>query len=216
VNRPQSCAMALSMALTIICGSVHSMEFTTIASPNGIAIKATGPIVIGDAAKFQAIAHEASTDQNGLRRIVLESPGGNVAEAMALARFIRTANFETLVSGDCASACVMVLYPAGSYFVLLDGGRLGFHSCYNSQTLAVLPECTEAIAEFASKNGFPYGSLKVFASLRGPAEMYWISNVLAYCYGMEHFVGDPAPVAKPRQQRAETKRVLMRTARPVT
>jgi uncharacterized protein YecT (DUF1311 family) len=88
----------------------------------------------------------------------------------------------------------MVLYPAGSYFVLLDGGRLGFHSCYNSNTLAVSPECTENIAELATKNGFPYGSLKLFASLAGPAEMHWISNVLANCYGMEHFIGDPPPV----------------------
>ena len=24
--------------------------------------------------------------------------------------------------------------------------------------------------------------------------MHWITNVLAYCYGMEHFIGDPAPV----------------------
>src|SRR5262249_48337784 len=56
------------------------------------------------------------------------------------------------------------------------------------------PECTEAIAAFAAKNGFPSGSLKVFASLAGPADMHWVTNVLAYCYGMEHFIGDPAPI----------------------
>lgn len=78
--------------------------------------------------------------------------------------------------------------------MLLDGGKLGFHSCYNSATLAELPECTEAMASLAASNGFPYGSLKVFASLAGPAEMYWITNVLADCYGMEHFIDDPAPV----------------------
>src|SRR4030095_14443818 len=40
----------------------------------------------------------------------------------------------------------------------------------------------------------PYGSIQVFASLRGPAEMHWVTNVLASCYGMEHFIGDPAPI----------------------
>jgi uncharacterized protein YecT (DUF1311 family) len=88
----------------------------------------------------------------------------------------------------------MVLYPAGRYAMLLDGGKLGFHSCYDARTSIVHPECTEMIAKFAASNGFPYGSIKVFASLRGPADMYWVSNVLAYCYGMEHFIGDPAPV----------------------
>jgi uncharacterized protein YecT (DUF1311 family) len=191
---PTTYGIALSVLLTFISHSAQSMEFRTIASPNGIAIKATGPIVSGDASKFQAIAREATTDKNGLRRMVLESPGGDVAEAMALARIIRSANFKTLVSGDCASACAMVLYPAGNYFVLLDGGRLGFHSCYDSYTHAASPECTEAIAEFAAKNGFPYGSLKAFASLAGPADMHWITNVLAYCYGMERFEGAPPPI----------------------
>jgi uncharacterized protein YecT (DUF1311 family) len=113
---------------------------------------------------------------------------------MRIAVIIRNNNFVTLVGGDCASACAMVLYPAGRYFMLLDGGKLGFHSCYGSQSLTELPECTESIANFAATNGFPYGSIKLFASLAGPADMHWVSNVLAYCYGMEHFIGDPAPV----------------------
>jgi hypothetical protein len=87
-----------------------------------------------------------------------------------------------------------ILYPAGRYFMLLDGGKLGFHSCYDSRSLAEQPECTEDIAKFAASNGFPYGSLKIFASLAGPAEMYWVTNVLAYCYGMERFIGEPAPI----------------------
>jgi uncharacterized protein YecT (DUF1311 family) len=170
------------------------MEFTKINIRAGIAIKATGPIEYGDAGKLQLLAPEASVDEKGLRRILLESPGGNVAAAMKLAEVIRSNNFVTDVSSECASACAMVLYPAGRYFMLLDGGKLGFHSCYNVKTSSEMPECTEAIATFAASNGFPYGSIKVFASLAGPAEMHWVTNVLAHCYGMERLIGDPAPV----------------------
>lgn len=170
------------------------MEFTTVAGQDVTAIKATGPIEIGDALRLQILVPEATIDYRGLRKIFLESPGGNVAEAMHIAAIIRANNFMTLVAGECASACAMVLYPAGRFFMLLDGGKLGFHSCYDARDFSERPECTELIANLAAKNGFPYGSIKVFASLAGPHNMHWITNVLAYCYGMEHFVGDPAPV----------------------
>ena len=170
------------------------MEFTKHIVPKGTAIIATGPITTGDAAKLEMLVSAATTDENGLRRIILESPGGNVIEAVRIAEIIRNKNFVTLVKGECASACAMVLYPAGRYSMLLDGGKLGFHSCYNRQTSVEHPECTEAIAKLAASNGFPYGSIKVFAGLAGPQNMYWVTNVLAYCYGLEHFIGDPAPV----------------------
>jgi uncharacterized protein YecT (DUF1311 family) len=170
------------------------MEFAKHIVPKGTALIASGPITPGDAAKLEALVSAATTDENGLRRIVLESPGGNVIEAVRIAEIIRNNNFVTLVKDECASACAMVLYPAGRYAMLLDGGRLGFHSCYDARTSVVHPECTDVIAKFAASNGFPYGSIKVFASLKGPADMYWVTNVLAYCYGLEHFIGDPAPI----------------------
>ena len=143
------------------------MEFTKNTVRRGIVIRATGPIEIGDAAKLRRIASEATVDERGLRRIVLESPGGNVAEAIRIGTIIRNSNFVTLVGGECASACAMVFYPAGRYFVLLDGGKLGFHSCYD-QNLIERPECTELIARFAGSNGFPYGIDKSICRLGRP------------------------------------------------
>jgi uncharacterized protein YecT (DUF1311 family) len=170
------------------------MEFEKRIARAGVAIEATGPIRGGDAEKLQALVPVATVDEKGLRRLILESPGGEVAEAFRVAEVIKNNNFVTLVNGECASACAMVLYPAGRYAMLLDGGKLGFHSCYDARTSVVHPECTDVIARFAASNGFPYGSIKVFAGLMGPADMYWVSNVLAYCYGMEHFIGEPLPV----------------------
>jgi uncharacterized protein YecT (DUF1311 family) len=170
------------------------MEFVQFTSRAGVAIKATGAIEIGDAFKLRHVIPQASIDEKGLRRIILESPGGNVFEAMRIANLIRANDFVTLVGKECASACAMILYPAGRYFMLLDGGKLGFHSCYDSRSLVEHPECTEAVAKLAASNGFPYGSLKTFASLAGPADMHWVTNVLAYCYGMERLIGEPAPI----------------------
>ena len=185
----------LVSCLVLCCnGSSKGMEFTKHVARPGTAIKATGPIEIGDAAKLEALVPTATVDEKGLRRIILESPGGQVVEAVRIAKIIRDYNFVTLVGGECASACAMVLYPSGQYAMLLDGGKLGFHGCYDSRTSVEHPECTDVIAKLASSNGFPYGSIKVLASLAGPSDMYWVTNVLAYCYGLEHFIGDPAPI----------------------
>ena len=143
---------------------------------------------------FTPLVPAATVDEKGLRRIILESPGGEVVEAVRIAKIIRDNNFVTLVGGECASACAMVLYPAGRYSYLFGKGKLGFHSCYDERTSIEHSECTDAIAKLAASNGFPYGSIKVFASLAGPADMHWITNILAYCYGMEHPIGDPAPI----------------------
>lgn len=121
MSRMQTYAIILTL-LQLFCGnSVHSMEFRKNVVREGVSIQATGPIEIGDGIKFRNIAHEATTDQDGLRRVFLESPGGNVAEAMRIGDMIRENNFVTLVNGECASACAMVLYirPAGTLCCLM-------------------------------------------------------------------------------------------------
>jgi membrane-bound ClpP family serine protease len=138
-------------------GSSSAMNFEAHVVPAGVAIKATGAIRSGDAEKLQALIPAATVDEKGFRRINLESPGGEVAEALRVAEVIRNNNFMTVVTGECASACAMVLYPAGQYAMLLEGGRLGFHSCYDARTSIAHPECTELIAKFAASNSFPYG-----------------------------------------------------------
>jgi hypothetical protein len=115
-------------------GAAQGMEFEEYAVKAGTVIKATGAIRAGDYEKLRLLVPAATIDQSGLRRIILESPGGEVAEAIRVAEVIRNNHFVTLVGGECASACAMILYPAGQYAMLLDGGKLGFHSCYDGRT----------------------------------------------------------------------------------
>lgn len=174
----------------------NALEFATLQSRGGgVALKASGEIAGGDVERFLAVAPYATQDANGYRRIILESPGGIVDVAMRVAVLLRQWNFITFVDDDCASACAMILYPAGVYSILGDKGRLGFHNCYSTRRDSkIIPECTEAIAQFATRNGMPYGSIRIFAGLRGGDEMLWVTNVLAHCYGFERLPGDQAPV----------------------
>ena len=176
-------------------GQADALEFTTSTPrPGVVVLKANGVIEQGDVGRLQGVIQQATQDGNGYRRIMLESPGGDVSEAMRVAELLRQWNFITFVDGDCASACAMIIYPAGVYSILGDNGRLGFHNCYSARSKTVIPECTEAIAQFAARNGMPYGSIKLFASLRGADDMLWVTNLLANCYGMERVPGDQVPI----------------------
>lgn len=157
-------------------------------------IKAIGPIQPGDADKLKAVGNSATIGPHGMRAILLSSPGGVVGEAVRIAEQIQSLNFQTYVDGDCASACSMILYPAGKSFMLGDNGRLGFHPC-SSTNRTEIPECTQGIAELAAKNGFPYGSLEAFATITGPEGIFWVTNVLTRCYGMERFVDEKPPTS---------------------
>jgi hypothetical protein len=171
------------------------MEFVVELRGANKVIVATGEIRRGDAAKFQQIAHLATPGPKGLRGILLRSPGGSVEEAKQIATIIETLHFVTAVDGDCASACSMILYPAGKAFLLLNGGRLGFHPCFDARDQREVPECTEAIATLAASRGLPYGSVTLFASLVETSGMFWITNVLSPCYGLERFPGDAPPTS---------------------
>lgn len=174
--------------------SAFAMDFVLETRGAVKVIKAVGPIQPGDADKLKAVGSFATIGPQGMRAMLLSSPGGEVNEAVRIAEQIQLFNFQTYVDGDCASACSMILYPAGKSFMLGDNGRLGFHPC-SSIDRREIPECTQSVAELAAKNGFPYGSLEVFASITGPEGIFWVTNVLSRCYGMEHFVEEKPPTS---------------------
>jgi hypothetical protein len=51
---------------------------------------------------------------------------------------------------------------SGREDVVLAGGRLGFHGCYDSQTKEVVDLCNDAIAQHALEHGTAYGSVMAF------------------------------------------------------
>jgi hypothetical protein len=62
-----------------------------------------------------------------LRRIELESDGGHIPAARALAGRIEKAGLDTRATGLCASACTLV-FMAGQNRSLAPGAGLGFHA----------------------------------------------------------------------------------------
>jgi hypothetical protein len=59
--------------------------------------------------------------------VQLESRGGRVAEGLALGMLLRDRGVDTLVSGECSSACVTA-FAGGARRMITPGARLGLHS----------------------------------------------------------------------------------------
>jgi hypothetical protein len=87
-----------------------------------------GSIAAGDG---ERMAKELDALPQQPRRIILNSPGGSVQEALALGRFLRAEGFNTaLRDGDiCYSACPYLL-ASGVARDIPDGGSVGMHQHY--------------------------------------------------------------------------------------
>jgi ATP-dependent protease ClpP protease subunit len=72
-------------------------------------------------------------DWNGLKQLLIDSPGGNIYAAMAIGRLLRRNRIHVFVAsgdfgdGQCVSACIMVYAGAVSR---LHRGKIGIHRPY--------------------------------------------------------------------------------------
>lgn len=70
-----------------------------------------------------------------VRVVRLESRGGRVAEGLAMGRLIAARNLDTLVSGECSSACVTA-FAGGRERWITPAAKLGLHSAGGAGTSA--------------------------------------------------------------------------------
>lgn len=86
----------------------------------------SGTIIPGDLNKIIAEVSPPATFPNYFE---LDSPGGDILEAMAIGRFIRETATGTVVRKDCESACVLILI-AGVRQNVTEKSAVGLHRPY--------------------------------------------------------------------------------------
>ena len=104
--------------------------FTGSAAPAAVRIDAEGRrAVLEGVLEFGSMrALRAALDaQPGVQVVQLDSRGGRVAEGLALGRLIAARNLDTLVRGECSSACVTA-FAGGRRRLIGPDARLGLHS----------------------------------------------------------------------------------------
>jgi hypothetical protein len=146
--------------------------------PDHLTVYASGPIEKGDAAKFAALPKFDTLE--------LDSPGGLVGEALAMAANIDARDdIRTVVKpgASCASACAMALFVSGKTRIVYMGGRVGIHSCANPDGTQA-PECNQAMAANATAHGVPWGVIESFGKHTKPTNMLWLGAEDAECWGL--------------------------------
>lgn len=90
--------------------------------PQLMAIELTGQIELGISKKLNAMIEQGFP----ARMLILESHGGNIYEARAIARVLRERNMNSHVSRLCSSACTAA-YIGGTRRTMAADARIGFH-----------------------------------------------------------------------------------------
>lgn len=181
------CASAFSALLGLAspAGQAAAMTFSVQSLDGRPVILAKGPIETGDAARLRIALQKAGRDSFGHKTVLLDSPGGLVTEAFAMVTVMDQERVATVVhsGASCASACAQILFLSGIHRVVVDGGRLGLHSCHDPKDRARSTICNQVIARNAMARGTPYGSILAFIHLTSPAGMRWLDATEADCWG---------------------------------
>lgn len=169
LNISIAAVVALSLAM-LMAEAALAMDFSILPLGNGVhVVFADGEIVAGDAERLRIALRSADRDIYGKKEIALNSGGGLVGEAFAMVALMDQEKVSTIVppGASCASACAQILFFAGIPRMVLDGGRLGMHSCSVGEQHVRDDLCNERIAQNALEHGTAYGSVMAFMRCPG-------------------------------------------------
>ncbi len=129
---------------TIYSGDAEMNDFTLTASADGRTLTLDGTIGAGTAVALRRALDEHPT----VREIVLSGPGGRIGAASEIEGLIRKRRLDTLVEGDCASACALA-FLGGVERRLSPQARLAFHQAgFPGVNQAEMLESNRAMVRF--------------------------------------------------------------------
>jgi hypothetical protein len=188
-------AAALAAIAAAEPAAAMQLEKAPLPGTPNVALLAQGRIEPGDAAALRALLHKLPPGQR-VASVVLNSPGGAVAEARVMARILNTATVPVVVPHDavCASAC-FILFAAARHKVVEPGAMIGVHSASVSggretgDTLGV----TTLMAREVAAYGVPAEITGRMVTTQ-PGQMAWLSRDELELMGAKVEAGADAPL----------------------
>ena len=143
--------------------------------PPLVGITVTGPIVPGDFDRLSAFI-KTLPQSEGTLSFFVDSPGGNIFEAMKIAALInKSASVVTIPSGsECSSACFLLFAAAAHRFMAPDA-LIGVHSTsLDGQENLTSMAITAAFARDAAAYGVPPAIIGKMVQTE-PGRMAWLT-----------------------------------------
>lgn len=172
-----------------------AMEFGLSSSGGQKSIVAQGPIEEGDADRLKLALKRATRDANGTKRLLLNSPGGSVVDALSMADVMQQVGVTTIVPARavCASACASVVFVAGKYRTVESGGQLLIHSCFDARNGRKMDYCDAVISQRAAQQGISGRAMMAFQEIApGPDTGVLFDAADAACFGLTRAPGKAA------------------------
>ncbi|MBZ9679638.1 MULTISPECIES: hypothetical protein [unclassified Mesorhizobium] len=176
-------------------------------------LRLSGPIKEGAADEFARLIPTVPSLPHGMPVLLLDSPGGLVDEAFRISALMDLHPMHTVVpdGAHCASACASIVFVAGAYRTVEEGGLLGQHSC--SLGGQADQACNDRISSHAVDHGVSYGSISAFITYVAPDKIVWFSRQDAEGWGITRYPGE----AESGFQKSEPRVLKMLTGRmPLT
>lgn len=160
--------ISLVLLLVLLALPATALEFSRSRDRDSAIIVVTGKFLPGDGDRFVSYA----TDDKAI--VVLESPGGDVASAIAMGEHIRMKGYKTFVGAEsiCASACALV-WLAGSVRGGTETSKIGFHSASDGAG-AVTGPGNAMVGAYLNKIGVSYRAVRYITS-SAPTDMTWLT-----------------------------------------
>lgn len=182
----------LALLALVNVAPASAMDFGLLQTGSGQRlVVASGMIVPGDARKLGLALNQATRSRNGTKELLLDSPGGVVVEALAMADLMDQVGVSTVVPAGaiCGSACASVLFVSGKYRHIDKGGVLAIHSCFDARDGEKMDLCDELIAEHAQYEGVPGGAMMALQEAAGTHAAFVFDNAGAACFGLTREAG---------------------------
>jgi hypothetical protein len=191
--RSLSLTLALALLTLGFASAASAMTFETVAGPGPCAsracVLASGAIDEHTGEAFSAFLKTSKIGRGGL--VILDSPGGDLLQSLALGNAIRGAGLATTVqsydrrngrfqAGACASACAYA-FLGGVERSVGEGSRIGVHQIYttNGNWTLSAQDGMELMSMVAVHVNHLCGSLDLLIPTlkTHPADMHWLSAV---------------------------------------
>lgn len=191
------CLLAL-ISLSAVPALAASIKVTTDPKKSCSAIEVKGEIKPGDYDRL-VTQIKAANDKAPLRRIYLDSPGGNILQSLAMTQVVRNLSprAETIVlpGRSCNSACV-VLLTAGDPPQVSNSAMVIIHQAFDQKTGQKDAEVTQMIGKYLVDSGLSKDILKTMTKIK-PDEQLPITPSSAKKLGFTtfSFYGGSQPLA---------------------
>jgi uncharacterized protein YecT (DUF1311 family) len=183
------------LSFCLLCSSIPvlglNIENYKVSGSSETYLHLAGSIVEGD---YDRLLTHIKITPPSIGILEINSTGGNVLEVIKISKLIEKKQYSIYVRGVCASACSQIIYPSGFTSEVLPGGKLGFHSCYNSIAKNSNHICNNDIANLAVKRGYPYGMIDFTARKYGADDMFWLGHIGARCFGWHQSLNEKKPI----------------------